>query len=695
MVVEHAIVVRNARKRYEKGKPILNGLQLTVPKGSIYGFLGPSGCGKTTLLSCVVGVRKLDSGEIWVLGGKPGTKGSGIPGPRVGYMPQEISLVEEFSVIGALYFFGRINGLENEVIEERYIFLKDLLQLPPRDRLVRNMSGGQQRRLSFAAALLHQPELLILDEPTVGLDPVLRDNIWNHLVKITQEDGVTVVITTHYIEEAKQADMIGLMRCGQLLAESSPSDLLEKYQTNSLEEAFLSLSESQVQNPPDGIAQSPIPPAEFTNVATLDSIYKSFPRKNNELLQSSVKKRCEALLMKNALQFIRHPGGVLFSIILPILQMVLFFNSTGLDPKGLAISIVNDEAGSCNYGRNRGNVTYDENEFTCNFVDLSCRFIKGIDDSVLQKIYYNTYDEAVQEITKTKSIGVMHFGGNFSRALETKLEDFLATSDEDILASQIEVSFYTPDRQIGLFAQKKLYDSFFDEYERIMSECRISPKFADVPIRIEEPIFGTRDQNYVKFVTAPFILSLVFVLATSICSSIIITDRHSGVWDRSLVQGVTTAEILITHLTSQVVVIIIQVGASLCVCFLHFGVECKGSMTAVIWLAILEGVCGMMYGFAISIMCTSYALVNYASVGSFFPLILLCGLIWPIEGMPTPLRWFSLSLPITLPGISMRGLLEKGTSVKEPEVYTGFLVLLAWIVGFVSLCLFQLRPKRA
>lgn len=81
-----------------------------------YGLLGPSGCGKTTLLSCVVGVRKLDSGEIWVLGGKPGTKGSGVPGPRVGYMPQEISLVEEFSVIGALYFFGRINGLENEMI---------------------------------------------------------------------------------------------------------------------------------------------------------------------------------------------------------------------------------------------------------------------------------------------------------------------------------------------------------------------------------------------------------------------------------------------------------------------------------------------------------------------------------------------------------------------------------------------------
>lgn len=117
----------------------------------------------------------MNSGDIWVLGGKPGTAGSGIPGPRVGYMPQEISLIGEFSVIGALYYFGRINGMDSTAIEERHSFLSKLLQLPPRDRLVKSCSGGQQRRISFAAAMVHNPELLILDEPTVGLDPILRE----------------------------------------------------------------------------------------------------------------------------------------------------------------------------------------------------------------------------------------------------------------------------------------------------------------------------------------------------------------------------------------------------------------------------------------------------------------------------------------------------------------------------------------
>lgn len=692
MVVQHAIIVRDAVKQYGKTAPILNNLNLRVPKGCIYGLLGPSGCGKTTLLSSVVGVRKLNAGEIWVLGGTPGTEGSGVPGPRVGYMPQEISLTDEFSVIGALYYFGRINGLDDYKIEERYVFLSDLLQLPPRNCLVRNMSGGQQRRLSFAAALVHKPELLILDEPTVGLDPVLRDNIWQHLVKITRDEGVTVIITTHYIEEAKQADRIGLMRCGQLLAESTPNELLEQCQTDSLEEAFLSLSQLQVENRAGTFTQTHMTDTNITDVVTGYSYDENYSRKNR-LCRSSTKKRCHALLTKNALQFVRHPGGVLFSIILPILQMVLFFNSFGLDPKGLVISIVNEEAGDCAFGSYRGNVTYDENEFTCNFVDVSCRFTNGFNDTVLKKIYYDDYNKAVSEITWQKSVGIMHFSRNYSYALQLKLDDFLSLEDPDIIASQITVSLYTPDRQIGLFVEKTLYDVFVKEYRKIIKECRIPQKFADVPIHFEDPVYGSLNQKYITFITPPFLLSLVFIMATSICSSIIITDRHSGVWDRSLVQGVTTAEILSTHLLTQVIVIVIQVATSLLIGFLQFGMECKGSLTAVIWLAILGGICGMTFGFFISVMCTSHALVNYAAVGTFYPLILLCGLIWPVEGMPKFLRWISLVLPITLPGISLRGVLEKGTSVNEPEVYNGFLVLSGWIMAFIILCLLQLRAK--
>lgn len=219
---------------------VLCGLDMEVESGSIYGLLGPSGCGKTTLLKIVLGRLAEEGGNISVLGAAPGSAGSSVPGSDVGYAPQEIALYDDLSIHETLLFHGRLHGMTEPRIEEREDWLVSFLDLPDSARQVGKLSGGQKRRVSLAVALLHEPRLLLLDEPTVGVDPELRARIWDHLKEVAQ-GGTTVVITTHYIDEAGQADRVGLMRNGRLLAEGAPADLMGPFGHTSLEQTFLHL----------------------------------------------------------------------------------------------------------------------------------------------------------------------------------------------------------------------------------------------------------------------------------------------------------------------------------------------------------------------------------------------------------------------------------------------------------------------
>jgi len=217
---------------------VLQGLGMTVDEGSIYGLLGPSGCGKTTLLKVILGFLEPESGHVEVKGE--------IPGSDVGYSPQEIALYPDLSIAETMRFHGRLHGMKSNQILSRQSWLIDFLDLPEPNRPVGKLSGGQKRRVSLAVALLHEPSLLLLDEPTVGVDPELRARIWDHLQEIAA-NGTTIVITTHYIDEAGKANRVGLMRDGILLAEDTPQSVMDSQSSASLEEAFLALCRRDVK----------------------------------------------------------------------------------------------------------------------------------------------------------------------------------------------------------------------------------------------------------------------------------------------------------------------------------------------------------------------------------------------------------------------------------------------------------------
>ena len=227
-----AIQATGVRKRFGSVQA-LDGVDLSVPAGTVYGLLGPNGSGKTTLIRALVGLVRPDAGEVRVLGARM---------PRrqvlasIGYMTQAPALYLDLTVEENARFFARVQGGGDVEGALRFVELWER-----RASLVSTLSGGMRTRLSLACTLVHRPSLLLLDEPTVGVDPLLRAQLWEGLRRMAAE-GTTILVSSHVMDEAERADRLGLIRDGRLLAEGTVSELLALASVDRLEDAFLTLS---------------------------------------------------------------------------------------------------------------------------------------------------------------------------------------------------------------------------------------------------------------------------------------------------------------------------------------------------------------------------------------------------------------------------------------------------------------------
>jgi ABC-2 type transport system ATP-binding protein len=220
------------------GRAILHGLDFAVPRGAITGLLGPSGCGKTTLMRAVVGVQIVESGEVRVLGE---SAGSAAVRARVGYVMQSPAVYLDLSARENLRYFARVLRAPPSRVDDAL----DLVQLTEHaGRPVRSLSGGQRTRVSLATALLGDPDVLVLDEPTVGLDPLLREDLWRTFHELAAR-GTTLVVSSHVMDEAARCDHLLLMREGRLLADLTPAELRERTGEDDMEQAFLRLIEPE------------------------------------------------------------------------------------------------------------------------------------------------------------------------------------------------------------------------------------------------------------------------------------------------------------------------------------------------------------------------------------------------------------------------------------------------------------------
>ncbi|MEV0437097.1 ABC transporter ATP-binding protein [Nocardia sp. NPDC050413] len=215
-------------------RTVLHGLDLQIEPGTITGLLGPSGCGKTTLMRSIVGTQLVDSGTVTVLGEAAGSSGLR---RRVGYVTQAPSIYADISVRDNVAYYAALYGRDRDDTESA---LAAVGLTDHADQLGDQLSGGQKTRASLACALVGRPELLVLDEPTVGLDPVLRVELWQRFRELASA-GTTLLVSSHVMDEAEHCDRLLLMRDGELVAQLSPAELRERTGEQNLETAFLTL----------------------------------------------------------------------------------------------------------------------------------------------------------------------------------------------------------------------------------------------------------------------------------------------------------------------------------------------------------------------------------------------------------------------------------------------------------------------
>jgi ABC-2 type transport system ATP-binding protein len=235
MASEYAVEVDGVVKKFGSLRA-LDGVTLRIRSGEIYGLLGPNGSGKTTLIRALVGLVRPESGTVTVLGRR-------MPDvavlSRIGYMTQAAALYPDLSVEENVGFFAAINGTQDNVASAL-----DFVELGPRRRsVVAELSGGMRTRASLACALVNRPQLLLLDEPTVGVDPQLRRQLWDGFHAMADQ-GTTILVSSHVMDEAERCDRLGLILFGRLLAEGTTRELIERAGVQRLEDAFLKLSEA-------------------------------------------------------------------------------------------------------------------------------------------------------------------------------------------------------------------------------------------------------------------------------------------------------------------------------------------------------------------------------------------------------------------------------------------------------------------
>ncbi|ODM98339.1 ABC transporter G family member 23 [Orchesella cincta] len=547
-----AVQVENAWKHYKvngKREAVLQGLHMTVPCGALYCLVGSSGCGKTSLLSCIVGIRKLDKGSSLVFGEQPGTNNVGIPGKNVGFMPQDITLYGEFSILETFRYFGTLNGMVKKQVDEKSNFLQELLELP--------------------------------HEPTVGVDALVCHKIWTYLRSLSSSEGTTIIISTHYLNEARKADLIGIIRGGIMIAETSPTQLINSDVTGSLQNAVLALCKkgTLLGNSGGNIDAQAVNRANKTRVTPRKS---TVPKK--QLIKESTA-RVAAIVRKNATVLFRNLLLLSFVIWIPALEILVVCIAYGYDPTSISVGVVNQELNASRCPE----IIPVQGE--CDVDLLSCSFLSHIPFEKLELIPFELEQDAKSAIHSGLVWGYVLFSPNFSSSMYERVITGVDADQSVLNSSTIIVKLDDTNKPISASINVALHDALEDFTSTLLSNCGFDSRQGHSPLQYGVPVFGNDDTDLREYSAPSMAVAVMFFWPIVFVGTRFMEERISGMLERSVVAGVRNWEIFLAYLITEFFILLPQTVFALAVTLLVPAIKIVGSIYLAFGLLLLISCC--------------------------------------------------------------------------------------------------------
>ena len=636
----------------------VNNVSFRIRRGEIFGFLGSNGCGKTTTMKMLTGLLPISSGEARLFGQQPDPKDIATR-RKVGYMSQSFSLYGEISVRQNLQLHAGLYELSGDQAQQRVDELLtqfDLCEVA--DTLPESLPLGIRQRLQLAVAVLHRPEILILDEPTSGVDPVARDAFWRQLVKLSREDGVTIFISTHFMNEAERCDRISLMHAGEVLAVGQPEALAQQRGFESLEGAFVDYLREASQLPPEPQDDDKAQPASDSTNTEANTNTKASTKDNSKPAAAISLRRWWAYARRETLEIIRDPIRLAFSLFGPLILMLTF-----------------------GYG-----ISFDVEELKYAVLDLDqSRESRALEASLSGSRYFqpqtplSSYQQGLELLKQGELTLVVEIPPDFGR-------DFLQQERPQINVLIDGAMPFKAETSAGYITGMTV-----DELQRVF---RRSPyASADLlPLQVNSRFYFNQSFKSV-YAIVPGVVMLMLVLIPAMMTALgIVREKETGSIANFHSTPVTRLEFLSGKQAPYIVIAFISYLSLLALAVLLFQVPVKGSLSALTLGALLYVWATTSFGLVISTFTRTQVAAMFASVVlSIVPAVNFSGLLTPVSSLNQAGQILGLSFPASWFQQISIGTFTK--SLHWPELWFNHLALAGFIVLFTLLAWLGLNKQ--